>query len=238
MPPIRPPQARTGLLLFLALLAVGCAAVSVSKVGKAPDLLDAWKASVLADDQLSPRTRQTLRRCDLDEAYSDHPAEATAQLHALALKDPQPELLFALAEMNYLQGRQSEKWACDEAVGRYYLSAGYAYFYLFACAGQTPDATAPGSAATLAPSIRVSASLATYTTPAWPSASARPSASADSTPARNCAYRPPRAAPLRFPSSIPASCGSRRSSGRCCPAPITKSKVCRTRTTLMVLVCR
>jgi pimeloyl-ACP methyl ester carboxylesterase len=152
MPPIRPKRARTGLLLFLAFLAIGCAAVSVSRVGKAPDLLDAWKASVLAGDQLSPRTLQTLRRCDLDEVYQQRPAEAVAQLHALALKDAQPELLFALAEMSYLQGRQSERWACNEAVGHYYLSAGYAYFYLFACAGKSPDATTSGCAATLAPS--------------------------------------------------------------------------------------
>ena len=41
--------------------------------------------------------------------------------------------------MSYLQGRQSERWACNEAVGHYYLSAGYAYFYLFACAGKSPD---------------------------------------------------------------------------------------------------
>ena len=90
MPSIRPPQARTGLLLFLALLAFGCAAVSVSKVGKTPDLLDAWKASVLAGDQLSPRTLQTLRRCDLDEVYRQRPGEAVAQLHALALKTRSP----------------------------------------------------------------------------------------------------------------------------------------------------
>jgi pimeloyl-ACP methyl ester carboxylesterase len=153
MPPIRPPQARTGLLICLALLVVGCAAVTVRKADRAPDLLDAWKASVLAGDQLSPRTLQTLRRCDLDDAYRVRPAEAAAQLHALALKDPQPELLFALAEMSYLQGRRSEKWACSDAVGHYYLSAGYAYFYLFACAGQAPNAAVSEcGAATLAPS--------------------------------------------------------------------------------------
>src|ERR1019366_753994 len=49
------------------------------------------------------------------------------------------------------QGQQSEKWAGVEAIGHYYLSAGYAYFYLFACAGQSPDGAASKCAATLAP---------------------------------------------------------------------------------------
>ncbi len=152
MQPIRPSQARTGLLLCLVFLGVSCSAVTVRKADRAHDLLDAWKASALTGDQLSPRTLQTLRRCDLDEVYGKRPAEAIGQLHALALKDPQPELLFALAEISYLQGRQSEQWACNEAVGHYYLSAGYAYFYLFACAGQSPEAATSKYAAPLAPS--------------------------------------------------------------------------------------
>ncbi len=151
MLPIRPGQARTGLLFCLAFLAVSCSGVTVRKVGRPADLLDSWKASVLVGDQLSSRTLQTLRRCDLEDAYRLHPAEAVAQLHALAQRDPQPELLFALAEICYLQGRQSEKWGRNDAVGHYYLSAGYAYFYLFACAGQLPNAAAECEAA-LAPS--------------------------------------------------------------------------------------
>ena len=151
MAPIRPSPARTGLLLWIVLLAVGCSGVTVRKADRAHDLLDAWKASVFAGDQLSPRTLQTLRRCDLSDTYANNPAEAAAQLHALALRDSQPELLFALAEINYLQGKQSEKWACNDAVGHYYLSAGYAYFYLFSSAGKTPDAKG-SECATLAPS--------------------------------------------------------------------------------------
>jgi pimeloyl-ACP methyl ester carboxylesterase len=146
MSPVRPPAAR--LLLGLALLAAGCSGITVRKAAKADAPLDAWKASALAGADLSPRTLQTLRRFDLEDAYRQDAAGAAAQLHALALRDPRPEMLFALAEMHYLQGRRAEKWACAEAVTHYYLCAGYAYHYLFACASETRD---PGCAAPLAP---------------------------------------------------------------------------------------
>ena len=153
MAPVRSPQDRTGgrLLLCLALFAAGCSGIAVRKAAKAPDLLDAWKASVLVGDELSPRSLQTLRLLDLEPLYRRRPAEAVAQLHALVLKDPQPDLLFTLAEICYLQGKRAERWACADAVGHYYLCAGYAYHYLFACAGEAPPsppgADAPGSPA-------------------------------------------------------------------------------------------
>ena len=154
MPAVRSPLVRTGgpLLLGLALLAAGCSGIAVRKTAKAPDLFDAWKASVLAGDDLSPRSLQTLRRLDLEDAYRRKPADAAAQLHSLALQDPQPDLIFALAEISYLQGKRSERWSCAQAVGCYYLCAGYAYHYLFACAGDAPDKAALGcAAAPLAP---------------------------------------------------------------------------------------
>ena len=60
MAPIRPKQARTGLLCCFAFLAVSCSGVTVREVGETPDLLDSFKASALAGDQLSPRT---YKRC-------------------------------------------------------------------------------------------------------------------------------------------------------------------------------
>src|SRR5207237_3198466 len=67
------------------------------------------------------------------------PAEAFTRLHHLAADNPDPELLFALAETTYLLGRGEEKHDRAEAVAYYYLCAGYAYHYLFdAGAGVTP----------------------------------------------------------------------------------------------------
>ena len=114
-----------------------------------PDLLESWKASVVGCD-LSPRSRQTLRRLDLEELYDRNAAEAAARLHAVALRDLQPDFLFALAEMSYLHGRKIEKWNCSEAVIHYYMCAGYAYHFLFATADTSGRPPAAGLAA-LAP---------------------------------------------------------------------------------------
>jgi pimeloyl-ACP methyl ester carboxylesterase len=115
----------------LALTAAGCSyGISVRRAA-GPDLLDAWRASVIEADELSPRTRQTLRRWDLEPVYQRRPAEALARLQALVTNDPEPEVLFALAEISYLLGRHAEKAGSQEACAHYYLCAGYAYHYLF-----------------------------------------------------------------------------------------------------------
>ncbi len=124
--------ARFGVLSVILLLAAlpGCASIRVERMRR-PALLEAWRASAVLRDELSPRTMQTLRQIDLADLYAKSPDEAIEALHKQVLKDPQPELLFALAEMNYVRGRQAEKHDCAHATACYYLCAGYAYHYLF-----------------------------------------------------------------------------------------------------------
>lgn len=118
----------TGLLL---LAAVGCSyGISVRRAN-GPHLFDAWRANVIAAGELSQRTLQTLRRWDLDRLYYKQPTEAYGQLQTAAAREPDPEVLFALAEMSYLLGQDAEKHESSAAVGYYYLCAGYAYHYLF-----------------------------------------------------------------------------------------------------------
>jgi pimeloyl-ACP methyl ester carboxylesterase len=143
MAPVRPPTSGR-LFLGLALVAVGCSSITVRKADKDDALLDAWKASALAGDDLSPRSLQTLRRLGLEDAYRADPEDAIARLHALALQESRPEFLFALAEMSYLQGKRADRWDCAGAVAPYYLCAGYAYHYLFACADAPPQAAGDG----------------------------------------------------------------------------------------------
>jgi pimeloyl-ACP methyl ester carboxylesterase len=119
------------LAIVLAALPSGCSyGITVRRAG-APDLLNAWHASIVEADDLSPRTRQALHRWDLDGLYERSPTDVYAQLQAKAVDDPQPELLFALAEISYLLGRKAEKWEKHEACVYYYSCAGYAYHYLF-----------------------------------------------------------------------------------------------------------
>jgi pimeloyl-ACP methyl ester carboxylesterase len=117
-------------VLPLTLLAAGCASIRVDHTPR-PALLDAWRASAVLRDDVSPRTMQTLRQKNLDKEYETKPDTAIEALHADVLHDPQPELVFALAEMNYVRGRKTEKHDGRRATAYYYLCAGYAYHYLF-----------------------------------------------------------------------------------------------------------
>ncbi len=126
----RPLVRQAPALAVCALLAASCSTIRVER-SHPPDLFEGWRVSAFSAGELSPRTLQTLRLWDLDGAYRRSPTVAAARLHAAALQDPQPDLLFALAEINYLRGRTAERHNCVDAVACYYLCAGYAYHYLF-----------------------------------------------------------------------------------------------------------
>src|SRR6516225_5185558 len=92
-------------LLTSALLLAGCAGIRVERTHRS-GLFSAWRASAVRHGELSPRTAQTLREWDLDRVYTRSPDEAVQRLHTAAVRDPQPDLLFALAEINYIRGRK------------------------------------------------------------------------------------------------------------------------------------
>ncbi|MHB1425868.1 MAG: esterase/lipase family protein [Gemmataceae bacterium] len=121
---------RFRLVVPLALLVAGCASIRVDHTPR-PALLDAWRSSAVLRDELSPRTLQTLRQWNLAKVYEKAPDEAIAKLRDEVVREPRPELVFALAEMNYVRGRKAEKHDCARATAYFYLCAGYAYHYLF-----------------------------------------------------------------------------------------------------------
>jgi pimeloyl-ACP methyl ester carboxylesterase len=114
----------------LASTALGCASVTVRHI-KAPALQRPWQSSVVETSELSPRTLQTLHQWDLDHLYRSKPEEAFARLQARVVESPEPDQLYALAEMSYVLGQKAERWRKPNAIRFYYLSAGYAYHYLF-----------------------------------------------------------------------------------------------------------
>jgi pimeloyl-ACP methyl ester carboxylesterase len=118
------------LALFCAAAALGCGSVYVRPTAT-DGLSDSWRASAVSCSELSPRSWQTLRRYDLGHLYPDHLEQVSAALHAEALRERRPDLLFTLAEVNYLRGRQAEDQHNPDASVYYYLSAGYAYHFLF-----------------------------------------------------------------------------------------------------------
>jgi pimeloyl-ACP methyl ester carboxylesterase len=124
---------RLGLVYAVILLAStpGCTGIRVQRASQF-DLFAGWHVSALEDGDLSPRTRQTLRQWDLEHVYERSPTEAASRLHALACQGPQPDLVFALAELHFVRAAQACRYrSTTAAVTHYYLAAGYAYHYLF-----------------------------------------------------------------------------------------------------------
>jgi pimeloyl-ACP methyl ester carboxylesterase len=127
-----------GLLLAGALVLAGCTqGITVREVSR-PPLSESWRSSAITCGEPSPRTWQTLYELDLADQYKRQPIVALQSLHALAAQAPSSELLFALAELSYLNGVKAEKTDRTQAVALYYLCAGYAYHYLFSGDCQMP----------------------------------------------------------------------------------------------------
>jgi pimeloyl-ACP methyl ester carboxylesterase len=140
---------RAGPVGLVLLLAAGCAFVRVDP-GPGPSVTGSLRASVPGDSTLSSRTIQELYRRDLLALYPTSLDELAARLHADALNDPDPAVLFALSEVNYLRGRKLEKEDDPRATICYFRSAGYAYHFLLG---------AKGGAAPFDPRFRVACDL-------------------------------------------------------------------------------
>src|SRR4029079_1469955 len=116
---------RAALVCLVACSLPACSGIGVRRA-KDRALFADIRASTLSADKPSPRTLQTLRRLDLDQLYDVAPDSARQRLHDEAVRDPQPDTLFALAEVHYLGGREIEKRKPDEAAGHYVRCCGYA----------------------------------------------------------------------------------------------------------------
>src|SRR5438067_1701007 len=120
------------LAVALAIILIpACAGIGVRE-SKRPALFADWRASTGTCTSLAPRTVQTLRIYDLDHVYDADPDDAARRLHAEAVRDPQPDTLFALAEMHYVRGQVVGEKDPDGAVRHYLRCCAYAQHYLLA----------------------------------------------------------------------------------------------------------
>ncbi|MDG3002794.1 esterase/lipase family protein [Paludisphaera mucosa] len=87
--------------------------------------------SVAAMDRPSPRTLETLSRYDLEKRYRKDPEHAILSLEKIARNQPSAELVYALAELSWVDGGKNERWRKTQAVGRYLDAVAYAHDYLF-----------------------------------------------------------------------------------------------------------
>jgi pimeloyl-ACP methyl ester carboxylesterase len=91
----------------------------------------AFQRSVATIDRPSERTLETLRRYDLDREYRRDPNQVLLRLEKFAQNRAETELVYALAELSWIEGKRLDRWRKPEAIDRYLDAAAYAHDYLF-----------------------------------------------------------------------------------------------------------
>jgi pimeloyl-ACP methyl ester carboxylesterase len=114
---------------MLPLLLTGCSAgIHVCRLGNGKDPLAQGPPGPFTDEVPSAPTLEAMRRRGIDGVG---PA-SLKRLREEVEREPRSDALFALAELSYRLGRQADKVDVpDTASAYYYLSAGFAYHFLF-----------------------------------------------------------------------------------------------------------
>ena len=88
-------------------------------------------AASRALDRPTERTVETLRRYDLERDYRRDVNEALLRIEKFAQQRAEPELVYALAELSWIEGKRLDRWRKPQALDRYLDAAAYAYDFLF-----------------------------------------------------------------------------------------------------------
>jgi pimeloyl-ACP methyl ester carboxylesterase len=83
-------------------------------------------------DKPSERTLETLKRYDKERPYRRNPELTLASLDKLIQSDPDPDLVYALAELSWVEGRRLDRWRRATAIDKYMDVVAYAHDFLFA----------------------------------------------------------------------------------------------------------
>lgn len=118
-------------LVAAALMGWGDEITIVPSKGDRPHA--AWQMGVERLDRPSERTAETLRRFDVEARYRRDPEQALATLENYARRGPEPELVYALAELSWVEGRRAEhkRRGGARALNHYTDTVAYAFDYLF-----------------------------------------------------------------------------------------------------------
>ncbi len=116
-------------LTIVASAVLGWPEISVqpSRGGRGPPRIAAWPTSTARAE----RTLETLARYDLTRDYRRDADRAIARLEAIARAGPNPEVVYALAELSWVEGRRLDRWRKAAALDRFVDAVAYAFDYLF-----------------------------------------------------------------------------------------------------------
>lgn len=117
-------------LTMAAFLMVGWQGISVQP-SRSDRPLSSFQRSIAGLDKPSDRTVETMRRFDVERRYHRDVDQALATLEKYARAKPDPELVYALAELSWLEGRRLDRWRKANAIDRYLDSVAYSFDFLF-----------------------------------------------------------------------------------------------------------
>ena len=119
------------LLLFIVYLGLnGCAATMGVQKADLRQIYEQITVSAINADTYSKFSHDILIRHNLIKAFDEDPKQVITLLHREVEEGGRRDILFALAELNYLTGMRSRKSQIELAHCYFFASAIYAYFYL------------------------------------------------------------------------------------------------------------
>jgi pimeloyl-ACP methyl ester carboxylesterase len=124
------------LLVILSLGINGCATTMGVRKTDPRQVYEQITVSAINKDNFSIFSHDVLIRYNLVKAFKDDPKEVLLLLHRKAEQGGRRDVLFALAELNYLAGMRSRESRKQQSHPYFFASTLYAYFYLL-------DDTAP-----------------------------------------------------------------------------------------------
>ena len=90
-----------------------------------------FQRSLGALDRPSERTLETLKRHDVDRRYRRDVEGAMASLEKAARVNPDPDVVYALAELSWIEGNRLDRWRKSAAIDKFVDAVAYAYDFLF-----------------------------------------------------------------------------------------------------------
>jgi pimeloyl-ACP methyl ester carboxylesterase len=92
--------------------------------------LSPFHRRVAGIDRPSDRTMETLRRYDLEREYHRDVNRALLRIEKFAQQRAEAELVYALAELSWIEGKQLDRWRNPQALDRFLDAAAYAHDFL------------------------------------------------------------------------------------------------------------
>ena len=120
--------------MFLANFTIALALVGYADVSVSPsrgDKVHPFQRSLVGLDRPTERTLETLKRFALEARQRRDPTEVLSSLLQLARTSPDPDVIYALAELSWVEGRRIERRHKGEALDRTIDALTYAHDYLF-----------------------------------------------------------------------------------------------------------